>query len=299
MARGPRRRRAPLLIALALVTMACSTDAGVSNTTISTTSTRPTATSSTATSSTTTTTFPTRTTTTFGELPDIGARVKTPEGVGPFPAVVLVHGGGWVSGDPSIMAELADHLTEAGFLTVNIRYKLANESPGFPQAIDDVACAVRYAAIHPDSDGTVAIIGHSAGAHLSAVVALTGDLYAGDCPIPGSGVPDRFVGLAGPYDISRLGFLMIPFFGGGPNVFPTEWAAANPQLLTDENLELATLIMLGDQDGIVDSQFGADFHNALLASGSNSTIEVVEGARHMDMREAVWVGDLIVVWLER
>ena len=184
-------------------------------------------------------------------------------------------------------------------MTVNTPYKLANESPGFSEAIDDVACAVRYAAIHPDSDGTVALIGHSAGAHISAVVALTGGLYAGDCLIPGSGVPERLVGLAGPYDISRLGFLIFPFFGGGPNVFPTEWAAANPQLLTDENVELSSLIMLGDQDGIVDSQFAADFHDDLMASGSDSTIEVVEGARHMNMREAEWVGDLIVVWLER
>ena len=298
MARGPIRRRSPVLIALALVAVACSSDTSASNTTSSTMSPSTSSTSTTITS-TTTTTVPPTTTTTFGELPDIGAIVKVPEGTGPFPAVVLVHGGGWVAGDPSIMAELANHLTEAGFLTVNTPYKLANDSPGFPGAIDDVACAVRYAALHPDSDGTVALIGHSSGAHLSAVVALTGDLYAADCPIPGTGVPQRLVGLAGPYDISRLGFLMIPFFGGGASVFPTEWAAANPQLLTNENLELTSLIMVGDRDGIVDSQFGVDFHNALGASGSNSTIEVVEGARHMNMRDASWVGDLIVVWLER
>jgi acetyl esterase/lipase len=233
------------------------------------------------------------------ELPDIGAEVRIPEGDGPFPAVVLVHGGGWILGDPSVMRGLANHLTDNGFLTVNTPYKLANDSPGFPDAVDDVACAVRYAAAHPDSDGTVAVVGHSAGAHLSAVVALTGDLYGAECPVEGSGVPDRLVGLAGPYDVDRLGIAVLPFFGAGPVAEPEIWRAGNPQLLTDENPQLISLIMYGDRDALVDPSFAIDFHDALTTSGIDSTLELVEEARHMDMRDPDWVGDLIVVWLER
>lgn len=225
--------------------------------------------------------------------------MKVPNGDGPFPAVVLVHGGGWITGGPSIMRALANHLTEAGFLTVNTPYKLANDSPGFPDAIDDVACAVRYAAAHPDGDGTVAVVGHSAGAHLSAVVALTGERYGDDCPVPGSGVPERLVGLAGPYDADRVGIVMLPFFGVGPNGDPDAWLAGNPQRLTDENTDLESLIMYGTSDGIVDSSFAIDFHGALVDSGSDSLLEPVEGARHMQMRDPEWVGDLIIVWLER
>jgi acetyl esterase/lipase len=213
--------------------------------------------------------------------------------------VVLVHGGGWIGGDPSIMRSLAIFLTGEGFLTVNTPYKLSNESPGFPQAVDDVACAVRYAAAHPDSDGTVALIGHSAGGHISAIVALTGDRYAADCPIPGTGLPDRFVGLAGPYDVTRMGIIMIPFFGAGPTAEPDAWLAGNPQRLTDENTDLVSLIMYGGSDGIVDSRFATDFHLALTDSGSESVLEEVEGALHNNMRDPDWVGDLIVVWLER
>lgn len=73
------------------------------------------------------------------------------------------------------------------------------------QTVEDLVCAVRFAAAHPSSDGTVAIVGFSAGAHLSALVALTGNRYGQDCPFPGTGVPDRLVGLAGPYDAERLG----------------------------------------------------------------------------------------------
>lgn len=307
MARRHRRSLAPLLATIALVASACSPADDVAGSSTSstetappiTTTSTPTTSTSTSTTTTTSTTITPTTTTTRIELPDIGAEVKVPEGEGPFPAVVLAHGGGWVAGDPSIMRALATHLTDAGFLTVNTPYKLANDAPGFPEAVDDVACAVRYAAAHPDSDGTVAVVGHSAGAHISAVVALTGARYAEECPVAGTGVPERLVGLAGPYDVDRLGIVMLPFFGVGPNGDPDAWLAGNPQRLTDENPGLKSLIMYGTRDGIVDSSFALDFHGALVDSGSESLLEPVEDARHMDMRDPVWVGDLIVVWLER
>ena len=288
----------------AVVLAACSPAGGEGSTSTevpaspaTTTSTTRT-TSTTSTSSTTTTTLQTPTTT-GPELPDIGAEVNVPDGEGPFPAVVLVHGGGWLGGDPSIMRSLATFLTDRGFLTVNTPYKLSNQSPGFPQAVDDVACAVRYAAAHPDSDGTVALVGHSAGAHISAIVALTGDQYAADCPVPGTGIPDRLVGLAGPYDVSRLGIIILPFFGAGPNANPDAWLAGNPQRLTDENPDLVSLVMYGGSDRIVDSQFATDFHRELSDSGSESLVEEVENALHNQMQDPAWVGDLIVVWLER
>lgn len=223
-----------------------------------------------------------------------------PEGPGPFPAVVLVHGGSWVAGVPGIMEPLADHLNENGFLTVNTSYALATlEQPGFPAAIEDVACAVRYATSHPDSDGTVALVGHSAGAHIGAVVAMTGDRYEGECPFSGTGVPERFIGLAGPYDVSRLGLALAPFFGGLPEELSEEWEAGNPQLLTDENTTLESLIIYGELDGFVPDDFAVDFHNALITSGSESSLELIEGARHNDTHDPDLVGDLIVTWLER
>ena len=305
MARRHRSGFAALLVVSSLVLSACLAAAtttttptpGETSTTVAETTTTSTSTTTTL-PVTTTTTLPT-TTTTLAELPPIDAEIRIPEGDGPFPAVVLVHGGGWVAGDPGLMNGLATHLTNAGFVTVNTRYKLSNESPGFPDAIEDVACAVNHARALPESDGTVAVIGHSAGGHISAVVALTGDQYARDCPVPGSGLPDKLVGLAGPYDIDRLGLLMLPFFGASSNGAPEAWLAGNPQRLTDQNTHLNSLIMFGDEDGIVDDRFALDFHQALLNSGSDSVLELVEGARHMNVREPEWVGDLIVVWLER
>jgi acetyl esterase/lipase len=222
-----------------------------------------------------------------------------PEGEGPFPTVVLVHGGAWVAGGPAGVRDLAVFLTEQGFLTVNARYKLSADSPGFPQAIDDIACAVRYAAAHPASDGTVTVLGHSAGAHIAAVVALTGDLYGEGCPVEGSGLPDRFVGLAGVYDVTRLGLVVLPFFGAGPAAAAEAWAAGNPQGLVGENLDVAGLILIGDEDGLVDASFGSNFAAALTEAGADALLEVVKGARHLDLTDPDVIGALVVTWLER
>lgn len=300
MARRPRRSLTTLLIVTVLAGCAGTGVNEPSTTTLATTTTSSTTTTSTS----TTTTVPPSTTTsaiTPTTPPDaFDADVAVPEGDGPFPAVVLVHGGGWVTGGPLLIEPLAGYLNDNGFMTVNTSYTLATlDRPAFPDAVDDVACAVRYAAGHPDSDGTVAVMGHSAGAHIGAIVALTGQDYVGDCPIPGPGVPDRFVGLAGPYDVSRLGLAVAAFFGGGPERLPDAWEAGNPQLLTDENPDLEALIMYGELDGIVSDTFAIDFHDALLASGADSLLELVEGARHNDMHDPDHVGDLIVTWLER
>jgi acetyl esterase/lipase len=303
MVRRRRRRLAALLAASALLAGACGDGTAQSGPSAPSTTALETTTSPqpVTTTSTSTTTPPSisQQATSDGQ-PDTVAELRVPEGEGPFPAVVLVHGGGWVGGSPSLMSGLAAHLAGEGFLTVNARYHLAaSRSPGFPDALHDVACAVRYAAAHPRSDGSVALVGFSAGAHLGAVVALTGDRYVVGCPVAGSGLPQRFVGLAGPYDVSRLGFAVVPFFGGGPEANPDAWLAGNPQLLTDANPGLVSLLLLAENDGFVDATHAVAFAEALIASGSDVLVEVVEGARHADLQDPDLVGDLIVTWLER
>jgi len=301
-----RRHGRSLLALLIVALVACSGDGSAAPTSASalrpglSTTTTLAATSSTSTTTSVGSTSTTLTTTNDQPATDIDAEIVVPDGDGPFPAVVLVHGGGWVTGAPSVMRPLARHLNESGFLTVNTRYALSSgRSPGYPQAVDDVACAVRVAAAHPDSDGTVVLIGHSAGAHIGAIVALTGHEYARECPTPGTGLPDRFVGLAGPYDVTRLGLAMQIFFGAGPDEAADLWAAGNPQTLTPANPDLEALIMYGEFDGLVEDRFAFEFFDALESSGASAHLELVEGARHNEMHDPDLVGDLIVTWLDR
>jgi acetyl esterase/lipase len=231
---------------------------------------------------------------------DPAMEVLVPEGEGPFPALVLAHGGGWVGGSPSQMGDLARFLTDQGYLTVNTSYTLSNGLAGFPLAVDDVACAVRHAAAHPDSNGSVAIVGFSAGAHIGALVALDGEGRYGDrCSLPDPVTPDRFVGLAGPYDVARLAPLVVPFFGVPVSEDPELWVTGNPLRQAAGDPGLDSLLLHGENDALLDLGFAADFAEALTEAGAEALVEVVEGAGHGDLQHPGVVGDLVAAWLAR
>jgi acetyl esterase/lipase len=226
------------------------------------------------------------------------ADVRVPEGDGTFPAVVLVHGGGWVGGSPEYMTPLAEYLTDEGFLTVNSGYQLSLGTPGFPAAVEDISCAVAYAADHPQSTGEVTVIGHSAGAHIGSLVALDADRYDDACQPRDRGTPARFVGLAGPYDVDRLGRLLVSFFGVERAADPELWASGNPLLLAGGNPDLNALLVHGGADGLVSLDFAQDFADSLTGAGVEVLVEVVDGASHNDLTSPAVVGQLIVEWLQ-
>jgi acetyl esterase/lipase len=296
MARRPASRLTALVASLAVVLAGCVGETTVTTTPdTSSTSTIPPTTSTTTTS---TPSLSTTTTTGAAEEPSLKtADVRIPDGPGPFPAVVLVHGGGWVGGSPEYMAPLAEYLSSEGFLTVNSGYQLSLSTPGFPAAIEDISCAVAFAAIHPQSTGDVTVIGHSAGAHIGSLVALDADRYDDACQPPDRGTPARFVGLAGPYDVDRLGRLLVSFFGVERAADPELWASGNPLLLAGENPDLDVLLIHGEADGLVPLDFAQDFADSLEAAGVGVLVEVVGGAAHNDLTSPAIVGQLIVEWL--
>jgi alpha-L-fucosidase 2 len=100
-----------------------------------------------------------------------------PDGAGPFPAAVVVHGGGWVRGDRRVdVAPLLPPLAEAGIAWFSIDYRLATDPLHFGVAVDDVIAAVRFVKDHAaeyriDPD-RIALVGESAGGQLAAMAAL-------------------------------------------------------------------------------------------------------------------------------
>jgi alpha-L-fucosidase 2 len=102
---------------------------------------------------------------------------SVPPGDGPFPAVVIVHGGAWVRGDRRVdVAPLFQPLADAGFAWFSISYRLAADALQFGAAIDDVAEAVRFitgrAGMYRIDPRRLALIGESAGGQLAAMAAL-------------------------------------------------------------------------------------------------------------------------------
>src|SRR5215472_4939157 len=96
--------------------------------------------------------------------------LHVPDGPGPFPAAILVHGGGFDEGSRSTnVRPLFDVLANAGFAWFSIDYRMAPEFK-FPQASEDMATAIRWVRAnakeyHVDP-AKVAIIGESAGGFL-------------------------------------------------------------------------------------------------------------------------------------
>lgn len=110
-----------------------------------------------------------------GPQGDIPVRIYTPQGEGPFPALVFFHGGGWVICNLDTHDTLCRSLTnEAGCVVVSVDYRLAPEHK-FPAAPHDCYAATQWVASHGAElhiDTTrIAVGGDSAGGNLAAVVA--------------------------------------------------------------------------------------------------------------------------------
>jgi acetyl esterase/lipase len=107
---------------------------------------------------------------------------KTDRGGSPRPAVVVIHGGGWIEGDKSsftlrkygVPGNIED-FADLGFVAVTINYRLAPEAP-FPAALEDCKCAIRWLRAHAKEYNVdpnhIGAYGNSAGGHLALLLAM-------------------------------------------------------------------------------------------------------------------------------
>jgi acetyl esterase len=121
----------------------------------------------------------------FGRVDGVSLTLDAyvPPGKGTFPAVILVHGGGWHAGDKqTYIKPLFEPLEKAGFVWFSINYRLAPRYP-FPAAIEDVERAIEYVRTNArkyDVDRRrIALVGESAGGHIAAFVGTRSRHLAG------------------------------------------------------------------------------------------------------------------------
>jgi acetyl esterase len=106
---------------------------------------------------------------------EIAVRVYTPEGDGPFPGVVYLHGGGWVICDLETHDNVCRAISRrAGAVVVAVDYRMSPEHK-FPAALEDSEDATRWTAANAKTLGIdaarLAIAGDSAGANMATVIA--------------------------------------------------------------------------------------------------------------------------------
>ncbi len=93
-----------------------------------------------------------------------------------YPAVLMVHGGGWRSGDRSHNNTLAGQLAAKGFVAIPVEYRLSTEAL-YPAAVHDLKAALRWMRANARTYGIdpkrIAVLGFSTGGQLAALVGST------------------------------------------------------------------------------------------------------------------------------
>jgi acetyl esterase/lipase len=250
--------------------------------------------------------FPTRVIS-YGTAPQQRGELFLPAGKGPFPVVVLIHGGCWRADLPGseLMDYAAADLKRRGYAVWNIDYRrIGNPGGGYPGTFLDVAAAIdrlrTFAPANALDPRRAVLVGHSAGGHLALWAAARGHLsktsplYRPD-PLPLAGV----VSLAGIGDLEAYRTTGPPVCGGpatvdqlvGPPVpaHADVYADTSPERLLP--LGVPSVLVSGSLDPIVPVRFATAF--AIKRGSANSKIRAVTigGAGHfelIDPRSTAW-----------
>ncbi|MEU3060386.1 alpha/beta hydrolase [Streptomyces subrutilus] len=241
--------------------------------------------------------------------------VRVPSAARPVPAVVWIHGGGWLEGDrryppPTVPAGLLHGaVLGAGLALVSIDYRHSLEAP-FPAQLHDVKAAIRYVrrfagefGIDPDR---IAVWGESAGGHLAALAGLVRPDGPGGAALEGvEGVGEgdtSVLAVVDWYGVSDLVALrghpmppmppMPPGFelpdpydallGGSDGERPALARAASPVAYAVEGaVPPPFLLVHGREDGLVPYSQSEALDAALRAVGGTCVLRPVEGADHI------------------
>jgi acetyl esterase/lipase len=231
----------------------------------------------------------------FGEL-------FLPDGDGPFPVAVLLHGGFWKAqyGRKQTHRLCAD-LVARGWAAWNVEYRRlgAQSGGGYPRTLEDVASAVDHLAEIPahaagrlDTTRVVAI-GHSAGGHLAAWLATRAAARV---------AVSRVVAQAGVVDLRLASELALSdgvvhrFLGGTPDAVPERYAAASPAERLP--LRVPALLTHGDRDDIVPPAMSERFAAAARAAGDDVELVVLPGEDHFGhLKPANPLWQAVAAWI--
>lgn len=199
------------------------------------------------------------------------AEVYQPKGDGPFPGMLLVHGGGWEGRHREDMDRLARYYTGRGYVVMNISYRFAPAAV-YPAQVHDLQQAMHWlhreaGRLQLDRD-RIAAFGYSAGAHLVSLMALaagTGETV--DQPWGGIETrPAAVIAGGAPMDLRKYrdGELVPQFLGGRIEEIPETFAAASPVTLVHGQAP-PFFLFHGSRDSLVTIDHAEDFVAALRA----------------------------------
>ena len=221
----------------------------------------------------------------FGEL-------RLPKGKGPFPVVVVIHGGCWYSEyDLGYVANFNAALTQLGVATWSLEYRrIGNPGGGWPGTFVDVARGADHLRVLARSYNLdlnrVIVLGHSAGGQLALWLAARhrlpkdSPLYSNN-PLPLQGI----VSLAGITDLRRYrpncGEAVNKLLGGSPEEVPDRYQQTSPMELLP--LQVEQRLIQGTLDKIVPVDFSRDYEAAARKKGDRVRLTILPNAGHFDL----------------
>jgi acetyl esterase len=226
------------------------------------------------------------------------ARVYQPNGAGPFPTILDLHGGAWNAKDRRAEEPMDRALAASGILVVAIDMTLAPEAP-YPACVQDANYGVRWLKTHAASwhgDGSrIGIYASSSGGHVAELLVLRPrDARYNAIPLAGAPAVDAsvaYVAMRSPVSNPFARFqnaeaLKRDAMIKNTTTFFNPWATiheSNPQEILDrrEKISLAPLlIMQGALDDNVRPAVQETFAAAYQAAGGDCQFQVFEGCEH-------------------
>ena len=195
------------------------------------------------------------------------------------PVLIFWYGGGWAKGDRRAYAFAARAFAKAGFVVVVPDYRKV-PTVRFPAFLQDGAEAVRWTRDHVAEFGgdpqRIAIAGHSAGAHIVAMLAL--DRRWLDAEGVDPGIVKAAIGLSGPYDF---------YPWTSPRSEAAMMGVADPAMTQPIHFARADappmLLVTGDKDTTVRPRNAVHLEARLKALGAPVTLRIHPGLDHEDV----------------
>lgn len=252
---------------------------------------------------------------TYGKAGDIELKLDLarPEGDGPFPAIVFIHGGGWHIGDRHGYRFQIEEAARRGYVAVTVSYRLMNfdlskketttAAPHFPAQIHDVKAAVRWLRANADKyhvdPQRIGVTGQSAGGHLSLMVGLTdveSKLEGNNGNADQSSRVQAVVNVFGPtdmegcYNTSSVAWIFRLFMGGTPDEVAETYRSASPLTHVSSD-DPPTLTLQGAKDRLVPLAQAETLDDKMKSVGADHKLVVYEdqghGFRGADRQRAV------------